>query len=191
MEAQVVHSLAKWKRMALYRYDFHTGKGIYADMNAIRRDEELDNLHSIYVDQWDWERVITREMRTLRFLQDTVRDIVRCISDTSLLVNGRYPRLRTQLSDEVTFLSAQELLDLYPDLPAKERENAFVREHPVTFLMGIGHKLSNGQPHDGRAPTMTTGTSTVICSTTARCWTRPLSSVPWVSASTANRWTAS
>ena len=88
MEAQVVHSLAKWKRMALYRYDFHTGKGIYADMNAIRRDEELDNLHSIYVDQWDWERVITREMRTLRFLQDTVRDIVRCISDTSLLVNG-------------------------------------------------------------------------------------------------------
>ena len=152
MEAQVVHSLAKWKRMALYRYDFHTGKGIYADMNAIRRDEELDNLHSIYVDQWDWERVITREMRTLRFLQDTVRDIVRCISDTSLLVNGRYPRLHTQLSDEVTFLSAQELLDLYPDLPAKERENAFVREHPVTFLMGIGHKLSNGQPHDGRAP---------------------------------------
>ena len=152
MEAQVVHSLAKWKRMALYRYDFHTGKGIYADMNAIRRDEELDNLHSIYVDQWDWERVITREMRTLRFLQDTVRDIVRCISDTSLLVNGRYPRLRTQLSDEVTFLSAQELLDLYPDLPAKERENAFVREHPITFLMGIGHKLSNGQPHDGRAP---------------------------------------
>ena len=152
MGAQVVHSLAKWKRMALYRYDFHTGKGIYADMNAIRRDEELDNLHSIYVDQWDWERVITREMRTVRFLQDTVRDIVRCISDTSLLVNGRYPRLRTQLSDDVTFITSQELLDLYPDLPAKERENAFVREHPITFLMGIGHKLSNGQPHDGRAP---------------------------------------
>ena len=152
MGAQVVHSLAKWKRMALYRYDFHTGKGIYADMNAIRRDEELDNLHSIYVDQWDWERVITREMRTVRFLQDTVRDIVRCISDTSLLVNGRYPRLRTQLPDDVTFITSQELLDLYPDLPAKERENAFVREHPITFLMGIGHKLSNGHPHDGRAP---------------------------------------
>ena len=152
MEAQVVHSLAKWKRMALYRYDFHTGKGIYTDMNAIRRDESLDNLHSIYVDQWDWERVITREMRTPRFLQDTVRDIVRCISDTSLLVNGRYPRLRTQLSDEVTFVSTQELLDLYPDLDAKERENAFVREHPITFLTGIGHKLSNGRPHDGRAP---------------------------------------
>lgn len=152
MEAQVVHSLAKWKRMALYRYDFHTGKGIYTDMNAIRRDESLDNLHSIYVDQWDWERVITREMRTPRFLQDTVRDIVRCISDTSLLVNGRYPRLRTQLSDEVTFVSTQELLDLYPDLDAKERENAFVRKHPITFLTGIGHKLSNGRPHDGRAP---------------------------------------
>ena len=152
MEAQVVHSLAKWKRMALYRYDFHTGKGIYTDMNAIRRDESLDNLHSIYVDQWDWERVITREMRTSRFLQDTVRDIVRCISDTSLLVNGRYPRLRTQLSDEVTFVSTQELLDLYPDLDAKERENAFVRKHPITFLTGIGHKLSNGRPHDGRAP---------------------------------------
>ena len=152
MEAQVVHSLAKWKRMALYRYDFHTGKGIYADMNAIRRDEELDNLHSIYVDQWDWERVITREMRTLRFLQDTVRDIVRCISDTSLLVNGRYPRLRTQLSDEVTFLSAQELLDLYPDLPAKERENAFVREHKTACIMQIGGLLRSGKPHDGRAP---------------------------------------
>ena len=152
MEAQVVHSLAKWERMALYRYDFHTGKGIYTDMNAIRRDESLDNLHSIYVDQWDWERVITREMRTPHFLQDTVRDIVRCISDTSLLVNGRYPRLRTQLSDEVTFVSTQELLDLYPDLDAKERENAFVRKHPITFLTGIGHKLSNGRPHDGRAP---------------------------------------
>lgn len=151
-DAQVVHSLAKWKRMALYHYHFPVGEGLVTEMNAIRRDEVPDNLHSIYVDQWDWERVITREMRTLRFLQDTVRDIVRCISDTSLLVNGRYPRLRTQLSDEVTFLSAQELLDLYPDLPAKERENAFVREHPVTFLMGIGHKLSNGQPHDGRAP---------------------------------------
>ena len=152
IEAQVVQSLAKWKRKALKDYDFRVGKGLYCDMNAIRRDEDLDNLHSIYVDQWDWERVITREMRTLRFLQDTVRDIVRCISDTSLLVNGRYPRLRTQLSDDVTFITSQELLDLYPDLPAKERENAFVREHPITFLTGIGHKLSNGQPHDGRAP---------------------------------------
>ena len=152
MTAQVVHSLAKWKRMALYRYDIHPGKGIYTDMNAIRRDEELDNLHSIYVDQWDWERVITREMRTLHFLKDTVRNIVQCISDASLIVNGRYPKLRTQLPSDVTFITSEELLQLYPDKTPKERENLFVREHPVTFLIGIGHKLSNGQPHDGRAP---------------------------------------
>ena len=152
IDAQVVHSLAKWKRMALYRYDFHPGKGIYTDMNAIRRDEALDNLHSIYVDQWDWERVITRETRTLATLQDAVRDIVGCIYDASLIVNGRYPRLHTQLTRDVTFVTAQELLDRYPGLPAKERENAFVRKHPVTFVMGIGHKLSDGKPHDGRAP---------------------------------------
>ncbi len=152
MDAQVVHSLAKWKRMALYRYDFHPGKGIYTDMNAIRRDEELDNLHSIYVDQWDWEKVITREMRTLSYLKDTVRDIVQCISDASLIVNGRYPKLRTQLDSRVTFVTAEELLQLYPDKTPKERENLFVREHPVTFLIGIGHKLSHGQRHDGRAP---------------------------------------
>ena len=152
VDAQVVHSLAKWKRMALYRYDFHPGKGIYTDMNAIRRDEELDNLHSIYVDQWDWEKVITREMRTVAYLKDTVRDIVQCISDASLIVNGRYPKLRTQLPCEVTFITSEELLQLYPDKTAKERENLFVREHPVTFLIGIGHKLPNGQPHDGRAP---------------------------------------
>ena len=152
MDAQVVHSLAKWKRMALYRYDIFPGKGIYTDMNAIRRDEELDNLHSIYVDQWDWERVITREMRTVAFLKDTVRDIVQCISDASLLVNGRYPKLRTQLPSDVTFITSEELLQLYPDKTAKEREHLFVREHPVTFIIGIGHKLSNGQPHDGRAP---------------------------------------
>ena len=133
-DAQVVHSLAN------------------TDMNAIRRDEELDNLHSIYVDQWDWERVITRETRTIDTLKSTVRDIVQCISVASLIVNGRYPKLRTQINPEVTFITSQELLDLYPDKTAKERENLFVREHPVTFLMGIGHKLSNGQPHDGRAP---------------------------------------
>ena len=152
MDAQVVHSLAKWKRMALYRYDFHPGKGVYTDMNAIRRDEDLDNLHSIYVDQWDWEKVITREMRTVAYLKDTVRDIVQCISDASLIVNGRYPKLRTQLPSEVTFITSEELLQRYPDKTATERENLFVREHPVTFLIGIGHKLSNGQPHDGRAP---------------------------------------
>ncbi|NLO85154.1 MAG: aspartate--ammonia ligase [Clostridiales bacterium] len=152
VQAEVVHSLAKWKRMALYRYDFHPGKGIYTDMNAIRRDEELDNLHSIYVDQWDWERVITHDTRNTRTLKDAVIDIVSSISDASLMVNGRYPRLCTQLSSDVTFITSQELLDLYPDLSSKERENAFVREHPITFLLEIGHKLSNSKPHDGRAP---------------------------------------
>ena len=152
VDAQVVHSLAKWKRMALHRYDIWPGKGIYTDMNAIRRDEELDNLHSIYVDQWDWEKVITRDMRTMQTLKDTVRDIVRCIYEASLVVNGRYPKLRTQLPEEVTFITSEELLQLYPDKTPKERENLFVREHPVTFLMQIGHKLSNGKPHDGRAP---------------------------------------
>ena len=126
--------------------------GLNDDMNAIRRDEELDNLHSVYVDQWDWERVITPETRNLNTLKDAVREIVGCISDASLIVNGRYPKLHTQLGREVTFVTAQELLDLYPDKSPKEREYLFVREHPITFLMGIGGKLSNGQPHDGRAP---------------------------------------
>ena len=151
-EAQVVHSLAKWKRLALKRYQFNVGKGLFTDMNAIRRDEEVDNLHSVYVDQWDWERVITPETRNLNTLKDAVREIVGCISDASLIVNGRYPKLHTQLGREVTFVTAQELLDLYPDKSPKEREYLFVREHPITFLMGIGGKLSNGQPHDGRAP---------------------------------------
>ena len=152
LEAQVVQSLAKWKRMALYRYDVHPGKGIYTDMNAIRRDEELDNLHSIYVDQWDWERVITPETRSLSMLKDTVRSIVGCIRDASLIVNGRYSQLQTQVPDNISFITTQELLDLYPALTPKERENTYVREHPVTFLMKIGETLSNGQPHDGRAP---------------------------------------
>ena len=152
VDAVVVHSLAKWKRMALYRYDIWPGKGIYTDMNAIRRDEDLDNLHSIYVDQWDWEKVITRDMRNLRTLKDTVCDIVRCIYDASLIVNGRYPKLNTQLDDHVTFITSEALLQLYPDKTPKERENLFVTEHPVTFLMQIGHKLSNGERHDGRAP---------------------------------------
>ena len=141
LEAQVVQSLAKWKRMALYRYDVHPGKGIYTDMNAIRRDEDLDNLHSIYVDQWDWERVITPETRSLSMLKDTVRSIVGCIRDASLIVNGRYPQLQTQVPDELSFITTQELLDLYPNLTPKERENAYVREHPVTFLLKIGDTL--------------------------------------------------
>lgn len=153
-QAQVVHSLAKWKRMALYRYDILPGKGIYTDMNAIRRDEELDNLHSIYVDQWDWEKVITEESRTVFTLHQAVQAIVESICDTQLTVRGKYPQLCDMplLSRRVTFVTAQELEDLYPDMTPKERENAFVREHGTVFIQGIGGKLKSGKPHDGRAP---------------------------------------
>ena len=153
-QAQVVHSLAKWKRMALYRYDILPGKGIYTDMNAIRRDEELDNLHSVYVDQWDWEKVITPENRTLFTLHQAVRSIVGCLCDTQLTVRGKYPQLCDMplLRREVTFVTAQELEDLYPQHTPKERENLFAREHGTIFIQGIGGKLRSGKPHDGRAP---------------------------------------
>lgn len=153
-DAQVVQSLAKWKRMALYRYDVLPGKGIYTDMNAIRRDEDLDNLHSVYVDQWDWEKVITPESRTLFTLHQAVRDIVCCVCDTQLMVRGKYPQLCTMplLEREVTFVTAQELEDLYPDKTPRERENEFVRKHGTVFIQGIGGKLRSGKPHDGRAP---------------------------------------
>ena len=152
--AEVVQSLAKWKRQALKDYDFHVGKGLYTDMNAIRRDEELDNLHSVYVDQWDWEKVITQEDRNLEYLQDTVRAIVMAVCATELHLHALFPQLSDLPlhSPDITFITSQELLDLYPDLTAKERENRFVRENGTTFLMQIGGALSNGEPHDGRAP---------------------------------------
>ncbi len=152
--AQVVHSLAKWKRMALKRYDFQPGEGLYTDMNAIRRDEELDALHSAYVDQWDWEKIITREDRNVAYLQQTVKSIVQALADTQYFLRSVFPQLSVlpRMSTEVTFVSSQELEDLYPALTPKERENAFVKDHPVTFLMGIGGKLHSGKPHDGRAP---------------------------------------
>lgn len=152
--AQVVHSLAKWKRMALYEYDFHPGQGLYTDMNAIRRDETLDNLHSIYVDQWDWEKAITREERNVEYLKETVRRIIAAVASTQRTLRAIYPQLTTvpDLDEEVVFVTTQELEDLYPDLSGKERENAFVREHHTTFLMQIGGKLRSGRPHDGRAP---------------------------------------
>jgi len=151
---QIVQSLAKWKRMALKRYDFYTGNGLYTDMNAIRRDEELDNLHSVYVDQWDWEKIIRKEDRNLYYLKNTVEKIVNAICDTELELRARFPELTVlPLKDrKVFFISSQELLDLYPDLSPKERENAIVREHHTVFLMKIGAALSNGTPHDGRAP---------------------------------------
>ena len=153
-ESQVVHSLAKWKRMALYRYDIHPGKGIVTDMNAIRRDEELDNLHSVYVDQWDWEKVITAETRTEFTLRQTVRAIVNAICDTQLAVRGKYPQLSVSplLSRNVVFATAQELEDRWPDKTPKERENAFAKENGTIFIQGIGGKLKSGKPHDGRAP---------------------------------------
>ena len=152
-EAEVVHSLAKWKRLALKRYGFTVGHGLYTDMNAIRRDEELDNIHSIYVDQWDWEKIITPETRTIEYLQLIVRAIVRAICDTNDQLRVRFPQLTTTLDREVTFITSQELEDLYPDLKTgSEREKAFVKEHHTAFIMQIGGKLRSGNRHDGRAP---------------------------------------
>ncbi len=153
-EAQVVQSLAKWKRQALKDYDFHVGKGLYCDMNAIRRDEELDNLHSVYVDQWDWEKVIREEDRNLEYLQSVVRSIVAAVCATEMNLHAMFPQLASLPlhAPNVTFITTQELEDLYPALTPKERENAFVREHGTTFLMQIGGKLKSGRPHDGRAP---------------------------------------
>ena len=152
-EAEVVHSLAKWKRYALYKYGFRPGQGLVTDMNAIRRDEELDNLHSIYVDQWDWEKVITADQRTLDFLQDTVRDIVDAVCATSDELRWKFPELKNiHLGRNVTFITTQELEDRYPNFTPKQRENAFAKEHGTVCIMQIGDKLKSGKPHDGRAP---------------------------------------
>ena len=151
-QVQVVHSLAKWKRLALKRYNFGVGGGLYTDMNAIRRDEALDNIHSIYVDQWDWEKVITRETRNLDYLKLIVRSIVRAICNTNDRLHVRFPQLGVNLSPEVSFITSQELEDLYPDMTSSERERAYVKEHPTACIMQIGGKLRSGKPHDGRAP---------------------------------------
>ena len=151
--AEVVHSLAKWKRYALYKYGYRPGQGLVTDMNAIRRDEELDNLHSIYVDQWDWERVITKEDRTLEFLQETVRDIVDAVCATSDELRWKFPALKViRLNRDVTFFTSQELEDLYPNKTPKERENIIARAHGTVCIMQIGGKLKSGEKHDGRAP---------------------------------------
>lgn len=149
---EVVHSLAKWKRMALHEYDFRPGEGLYTNMNAIRRDEELDNLHSCYVDQWDWEKVITKDQRNLDTLKDTVREIFKIIKHMQHEVWYKYPNAVKHLPKDIYFITSQELLDLYPDKTPKERENLITKEHGCVFLMQIGEKLSNGDPHDGRAP---------------------------------------
>ena len=153
-DAAVVHSLAKWKRYALKRYQFHPGEGLYTNMNAIRRDEELDSLHSAYVDQWDWEKIIDRSERNVEFLKQTVGAIVNALVETQSFLRTVFPQLNVlpQVSADVAFITTQELEDLFPDKTPKEREDAYVRDHPTTFLMGIGGALKSGRPHDGRAP---------------------------------------
>ena len=152
IEVQVVQSLAKWKRKALKDYGFRVGKGLYCDMNAIRRDEDMDNLHSIYVDQWDWEKVISAEDRNVAYLKRTVRDIVSAVSETSSALNVAFPSLHTKLPSEVFFITTQELEDLYPDLTPKQREDEICKKKGVVFLMQIGKILKSGIKHDGRAP---------------------------------------
>ena len=149
---QVVHSLAKWKRLALKEYGFYVGYGLYTDMNAIRRDEELDNIHSIYVDQWDWEKVITKDERNLDYLIEVSRTIVNCIADTSEALCREFPELTVRLERNMAAITTQELEDMYPGLTPKEREDAFLKEHKTALIMQIGGKLKSGKPHDGRAP---------------------------------------
>ncbi|NLP30491.1 MAG: aspartate--ammonia ligase [Clostridiales bacterium] len=150
--AEIPQSLAKWKRVALARYKIKPGKGIYTDMNAIRRDEELDNLHSIYVDQWDWEKVIRKEDRTEEFLRQTVETIYIAVKNLGDYVNRLYKEIRTELPNELFFITTQELEDMYPDLAPHEREDAIAKEKKAVFIMKIGDKLASGNKHDGRAP---------------------------------------
>ena len=149
---EIVHSLAKWKRFALHRYKFEAGSGLYTDMNAIRRDEELDNIHSIYVDQWDWEKVITKEDRNIDTLKDTVRKIFSVFKSTEDFVSSEYPSIEKILPEDITFVTSQELEDMYPSLTSKERENAITKEHKAVFILGIGDELKSGEKHDGRSP---------------------------------------
>lgn len=151
-DVTIVHSLAKWKRLALARYGFRPGSGLYTDMNAIRRDEELDNLHSVYVDQWDWEKVILEEERTPHILKHTVREIVSAIVATQKKLCARFDQLDCYIKNEVHYVTAQELEDLYPGLSPKEREHSICKKYGTVFITGIGGKLHSGTPHDGRAP---------------------------------------
>ena len=149
---EVIHSLAKWKRLALKRYDFKTYEGLYTDMNAIRRDEDLDNLHSIYVDQWDWEKIINAEDRNLNYLKSTVKTIYDALKDTENYVSSLYPSIEKILPEEITFITSEELYNMYPNLSPKDRENAICREKKAVFLIGIGDTLANGTKHDSRSP---------------------------------------
>lgn len=149
---EIVHSLAKWKRMTLGRYGFSAGEGLYTDMNAIRRDEEVDNLHSMYVDQWDWEAVIEKKDRNIETLKKYVKNIYTAMKSTQSIVCQKFPQINNYFPDNITFITTQELEDMYPDLEPKERENKLLREKKAVFLMQIGKELKSGKPHDGRAP---------------------------------------
>jgi len=151
-KAEVVHSLAKWKRLTLAEYEIEPGYGIYTDMNAIRADEELDNLHSLYVDQWDWEAVVTKEQRTLEYLKNIVERIYAAIRRTEYLTCETYPQIKPFLPEKIHFIHSEELLEMYPDLSPKEREDAICKKYGAVFVIGIGGKLANGEKHDGRAP---------------------------------------
>jgi len=190
--AEVVHSLAKWKRMKLGTYKIAPGYGLYTDMNAIRADEELDNIHSLYVDQWDWERTMRPEERNLNFLKATVETIYEAMKAVEEEVYELYPHITPILPERITFLQAEELLQEFPALTPKEREQAAARKYGALFLIGIGGELSDGQRHDGRAPdyddwsgpkAVTKGsTATSSCGT--RCWRAPSNFRAWASAST-------
>ncbi len=151
-KAEVVHSLAKWKRYKLGAYDIAPGYGLYTDMNAIRTFEELDNIHSLYVDQWDWEKSIRKEDRNLEYLKNTVRTIYKVLKEVEQLVFERFPHITPVLPEEVTFIHAEELAAMYPDKTPREREEIFTKEHGAIFIIGIGAPLADGQPHDGRSP---------------------------------------
>ncbi len=151
-DAQVVHSLAKWKRLALQKYGFAVHEGLYTDMNAIRRDEDLDNIHSIYVDQWDWERIIEKEDRTEAYLKETVQSIVDVICDASYKLKRAFPQINVELNRQVSFITAQELEDMYPDKTPEQREHLYLKEHKTAFIMGIGEKMRSGKTHGNRAP---------------------------------------
>ncbi len=150
-DVEIVQSLAKWKRMALAKYHFNDGTGLYTDMNAIRRDEVLDNLHSVYVDQWDWEKIIRREDRKLSYLKKTVKSIYKALKKLAVAVEKKYPQLKNPLPNDIAFISTLELEKLYPDMPRKQRENEIAKKYGAVFIYGIGNPLKDGAPHDGRA----------------------------------------
>lgn len=150
--AEIVHSLAKWKRYALKQYGFHIGEGLYTDMSAIRRDEDTDNIHSIYVDQWDWEKILLKEDRNVEYLKDTVRKVYKALKKTEKYMSIQYDYIEELLPKDIFFITTQELANLYPDKTPKEREDLIAQEKGAVFLMEIGDKLVDGKPHDGRAP---------------------------------------